>query len=509
MLTAAPVQKLRKALETMAFIGATKRSREFSARSARYFARQYDDLEDWSDEGRLEDKAPNLRIRLTKIAIDQINAHLFGVDKKPRFEVESPTSDEGEDDDGEEDDSDLGSRVSELYGESGLRRQLPEVGRLGNLHGTVGVGFHVVEGEIDVEIIHAADSRPTFGRDDRRRAARRGIDFDDLLELDERWLEVDEDPTTGEETRVLHRRRWTPDRTVEYEPIELEGDEVEDAEDLTWIPDDDRTTEHGLGFVPVEWIKNLPLAHDIDGQAIVGDAEFDLEDEINYQLSQTGRALRYNQEPQPYFKNVDGVSREETIRRGSKNPLNLMGASRDAEPDVGLLEMDGAGTDAALDYVDQLSRFFREATKTIRHDPEKLKGALSGVALKRLLRPLIGVVGEERAQYGPKLARLLEKMVAAVDGDEIWGQLSPSWPAPVELTPQERLQAIQAALRLYRSGLATKRKAVELVSSIIDVEDVDAFLEKLEAEEARNAARGTQPAPEDVARDAESDLEGL
>ena len=58
-------------------------------------------------------------------------------------------------------------------------------------------------------------------------------------------------------------------------------------------PDPARSVRHGLGFVPVVWIKNLPGDSGVDG-ACTFSAAIESGIEIDYQLSQAGRGLKYS-----------------------------------------------------------------------------------------------------------------------------------------------------------------------------------------------------------------------
>lgn len=507
-----PILQLEQAIKVAQFLGNTQRSRRFSRASQFYWGNQYEDLYDWEDDVALEKKKPKVHIRLVKDAVDDAAAHLFGEGQKPEFSVEKLPGDieinngeEGEENENKKRLDEINSILSDLMKGSGLDDELLEIARLGNLHGTVAVGFHVFDDRVDVEVIKVADTKPTFGRDDRRRAVELDIGFRELLELDERWLEVQEDRDTGEEKRYHHRRIWKPNEIVEFKPIEEEGREVEDAEQLDWTVDPERTVEHELGFVPAVWIQNLPVSGDIDGQAIVEEPERKIEEEINYTLSQTGRALRYNQEPQPVFKDVRNFDYKSPVKRSADQVLSIE-STKDGNAEADLLELQGAGVGQVKEYVSKLRDFFRAITRSTRQDPEKKGQAISGAALKRLLRPLLMLIGQERGQYGPKISRLLEKMLEALTGEKY--TVSASWPDIVKLTPQDKLQVVQIAMSAKRSGLVTKQKAVELIAPLFGVEDVVEFMEELEEEEAFEQSGGTQGVAETVAQQA-AELENL
>ncbi len=58
-------------------------------------------------------------------------------------------------------------------------------------------------------------------------------------------------------------------------------------------PDTARSVRHGLGFVPIVWVRNLPGSKGIDG-ACTFRAAVETGIEIDYQLSQAGRGLKYS-----------------------------------------------------------------------------------------------------------------------------------------------------------------------------------------------------------------------
>ena len=58
------------------------------------------------------------------------------------------------------------------------------------------------------------------------------------------------------------------------------------------LEDEQRTVRHGLGFVPLIWVKNLPGGAGVDGACTFRSA-IDTSIEIDYQLSQAGRGLKY------------------------------------------------------------------------------------------------------------------------------------------------------------------------------------------------------------------------
>jgi hypothetical protein len=81
------------------------------------------------------------------------------------------------------------------------------------------------------------------------------------------------------------QRQWDADQEYWFAPVKAS---------TPWlpIPDESRSVRHGLGFVPLVWIRNLPGGDAIDGAATFRPA-IETSIEIDYQLSQAGRGLKY------------------------------------------------------------------------------------------------------------------------------------------------------------------------------------------------------------------------
>ena len=81
-------------------------------------------------------------------------------------------------------------------------------------------------------------------------------------------------------------RRWDAEREIRYVPTPV-------GQIATAIEDDARSVRHGLGFVPIVWVRNLPGGDGVDG-ACTFRAAIETSIEIDYQLSQAGRGLKYS-----------------------------------------------------------------------------------------------------------------------------------------------------------------------------------------------------------------------
>jgi hypothetical protein len=108
------------------------------------------------------------------------------------------------------------------------------------------------------------------------------------------------------------------------------------------VIDDTRTVRHDLGFVPIVWIRNLPGGPDgpdgIDGACTFRPA-VETSIEIDYQLSQARRGLKYSSDPMLLIREPAGPQGE--VIRGGGNALIVS-----EKGDARLLEIGGTASAA-------------------------------------------------------------------------------------------------------------------------------------------------------------------
>jgi hypothetical protein len=113
------------------------------------------------------------------------------------------------------------------------------------------------------------------------------------------------------------------------------------------IPDEIRSVTHDLGFVPIAWVRNLPGASwtlDPADGACTFRAAIETSIEIDYQLSQAGRGLKYSSDPTLLIKEPAGV--EGDLVRGAGNALVVS-----EHGDARLLEIGGTASAAVIECV--------------------------------------------------------------------------------------------------------------------------------------------------------------
>jgi hypothetical protein len=158
------------------------------------------------------------------------------------------------------------------------------------------------------------------------------------------------------------------------------------------IPDTSRTVQHGLGLVPLIWIRNLPGGIAPDG-ACTFRAAVETGIEIDYQLSQAGRGLKYSSDPTLLIKEPAGLEGELVRSAGNALVVSEKGDAR-------LLEIGGTAAGAVLDYVRMLRELALEGVHGNRADASRLGAPASGRSLEMMNQGLIWLADNLRVSYG-------------------------------------------------------------------------------------------------------------
>jgi Phage portal protein, SPP1 Gp6-like len=246
------------------------------------------------------------------------------------------------------------------------------------------------------------------------------------------------------------------------------------------ITDDNRTVRHGLGFVPMVWIRNLPgtsSSKSPNEGACTFRAAIETQIEIDYQLSQAGRGLKYSSDPTLLLKEPAIISGE--LVRGAGNAL-VVGEKGDAR----LLEIGGTASAAVIEYVRTLREFALEAVHGNRSSPDRLTTAQSGKALELMNQGLLWLADNLRITYGEvALASLVRMVIRAsqiyrlrVMGEEVppldpAGPLSLKWPSWYPSSADDRQKDAQTLATLTASGLISRETAVKVICGTYDVDD--------------------------------------
>ena len=255
-------------------------------------------------------------------------------------------------------------------------------------------------------------------------------------------------------------------------------------------PDPVRSVNHGLGFVPIAWIRNLPgpswTGDDADG-ACTFRAAIETGIEIDYQLSQAGRGLKYSSDPTLLIKEPAGV--EGDLVRGAGNAL-IVSEHGDAK----LLEIGGTASSAVIEYVRTLREFALESVHGNRADASRLAAATSGRALELMNQGLLWLADNLRISYGEGALLTLARMVLKAGekyqlrlADAPLPQLDPTvplsliWPSWYPETAEDRQRNANTLTTLVAAGQLSRETALKILAPTYDIEDIPAELARIQA----------------------------
>lgn len=278
---------------------------------------------------------------------------------------------------------------------------------------------------------------------------------------------------------------------------------ADDTDETPHTPEIDakRSVEHKLGMQPLEWVKTYHGGDDIDGGCfffpVVDDAI-----QIDYQMSQVGRGLKYNADPLLLIKEppvapefgTNGL--ELTVDPSGnislhKSPSSILSVNSDKNGGAEFVEMKGTGFSTQMEYVEKLKSAMIEAIHGNRiSDPSKISGGARGAkALEMVNQGLIMLADTLRDAYGERLLRnLLKKFVTLVAkrpgvvkvmGEAVPAQvgkvkdINPRWADWYAPTPQDLLTQAQAFQTLIKTGVISRETAIKAIAADYDIDSAD------------------------------------
>lgn len=396
----------------------------------------------------LRNRKPSVRYPLARLVVEDSLSLLFGDGHFPT--IDSP-------------DRAVRAWLGAVAGAAGLNRVMLEAGLLGSL-GSVAVALRLLSGRVYFEALGTRFLTPSFDP----------LAPDTLISVVERYK------VAG---AVLAARRYDialPEREYWFERRWDAGGETWFLPHLVGAPgaaevDEGRSVRHGLGFVPMVWVKNLPGGDGVDGACTFRGA-IDSAIEIDYQLSQAGRGLKYSADPTLMIREPAGV--DGALLRGAGNALVLS-----EKGDARLLEIDGAASAAVIEYVRTLRELALEAVHGNRASPERLAAAQSGRALEMMNQGLVWLADRLRVSYGAAILRLARMCLLAaakfplvVDGVaapalDAGAALSLAWPRWYPPSAAERAADAAALGGLVSGGLMTREAAAKIAAGNYEIDD--------------------------------------
>lgn len=353
---------------------------------------------------------------------------------------------------------------------------------------------------------------------------------------------------------MLFRRTIDDKADITYTPVEIKAGY--DVDDYSWSVEEQ--INHGLGFCPVRWypyMKKGNVAGRVDGYAIHRN-EMDEIDAMNFSLSQRHRAAIYSGDPQWTETGVSPGEGPSATGRPAKvlHPSSVLGGpptESNAPHKGGYVSMGSRGNGKARkkgpgeiwtytspeakvtlhtlpgDALDALDKNTKDILSKLEAkfgvvslDPEKLpKGnALAASSMKKLMRRMFASCDRIRSDFadncmGPVYAMLLriaitlelelpgiaEAKALIEELGKKWNWNSPAfeftWGEYQAPDPEEEKALVDSVIALKGIGLLTDKMAIKLLKGMLQIENIDDYLEELKKqkdEEAKQLQASTE-----------------
>ncbi len=422
-----------------------------------YDALPYHFHEERSEAGEyipLRKRRPSVRYPLCRIVVEDSVSLLFSDGHFPS--IDSP-------------DSTARAVLANIVKETRLNQVMTEAAMIGAI-GSVALLLRVLKGRIFIEVLDTSYLTPVWDP----------TAPDTLARVDERYKVSGADlvkngyavDDVGQQ--YWFARSWDQYGETWFEPCPVDGS-------VTPMIDDARSVAHQLGAVPIVWIKNLPgnsATRDKSDGGCTFAAAIHTQVEIDYQLSQLGRGLKYSSDPTLLLK--DPALPDGELIRGAGNALIVS-----EKGDARLLEIGGTASAAVIDYVRTLRELALESIHGNRASPERISAAQSGRALELLNQGLIWLADNLRTSYGEsgilQLARLIVrasqryKLVVlgeAIDPIDVNVGLCLKWPRWYPTTADDRQKDVQSLLSLVAAGCISRETALKAIAACYDIEHI-------------------------------------
>jgi hypothetical protein len=392
----------------------------------------------------LRQRRPSVRYPLARIVVDDSLALMFSDGHFPTVDA----ADRG-----------LRAALGDVFAESQLNRVMLDAALAGSV-GSVAILMRVLRGRVFFQVLETLYLTPIWDPQAP----------DTLVQVTERY-KVRGDVLAAQGYAIADplaqywfMRQWDARDETWFLPVAV-GSTDEPMEDTS------RSVRHGLGFVPMVWIRNLPGGDAIDGGCTFR-AGIETAIEIDYQLSQAGRGLKYSSDPTLLIREPAGPDNE--LIRGGGNALVVS-----EKGDAKLLEIGGTAAAAVIDYVRN------------RASAERLSAAQSGRALEMMNQGLIWLADNLRVSYGGGILALARMVMRAstryrlMSFGEPIGVLDPTarltlkWPVWYSPTSEDRQRDAQTLTTLVAGGELSRETAVKSLADTYDIDDVAAELGRI------------------------------
>lgn len=456
----------------------------------------------------MSQRRPSVRSALCSIVVDQACSYLFDEGHFPRV-----TSD----------DKELEQLLNDLIDESYLQDAMMRVARDGSV-GSGALLVKLINGSFYYESLLTEYCTPYFSPDNPQcligLCEQYKVDGESLISKG--YSNVDKDET------YWFRREFTEDVEIVYKPLlastraistnvdwitmtyksfqdgvnhyNQNGKKIEKPEQTdTFEIDMERSFEHNLGFVPIVWVKNLPgNIYGVQGDAIDGACTFakaiDTNTELDYQLSQCGRGLKYSAEPILFIKDPS-YGTTGTIDKAKGGVI-----VGDENSDAKMVEINGEGCHAVIEFSDRLREIALENIHGNRSSSKKTSFATSGKSMEKFDYPLILLASRMRTSYGDKMLKMVLRMIARMSHMQdvvIGGKIIDKnfdceatikliWPQWFPASPHDLQIKTNTVIAAKESGLISEKTAVSKISDDFGINNIDEEINLIKDEQSTN-----------------------
>lgn len=416
----------------------------------------------------LSQRRPCVRYRLAKVVVDDSVTLLFGEGRFPSVHCE-----------------DLGTKdnLTKIINDRHLNLVMIDAATKGST-GSSAILVKVIEGRLFFKASYTAYLTPTFNPKNP----------DEIIAVTEKYK------IYGKELKALgyteklvdeetywFMRKWDLQSEIYYIPWKV-------AENEKHIPqiDEARTIVHNLDLMLIVWAKNLPGSDsDIDGLCTFQDA-ITTNIELDYQMSQCGRGLKYSSEPLLMIRNP-GLNTQGQAILGEGNIIEV-----DEGGDAKHIEISGDGCRAVLEYAKALREVILENIHGNRSTPEKTHTVQSGKAMEMLNQALIWLTDKLRITYGEGMyLNLLKLIIKISQKTDIFIEnerikqgsfkanelITLKWSDWFAATRDDRLKDAQTMSTLTKGArLMSTQTAVASLADEYDIADTQAELKEINKE---------------------------
>jgi hypothetical protein len=412
----------------------------------------------------LRNRRPSVRYTLCRVVVEDSVALLFSEGHFPTIDCIDP---------------DVTSFFSDVVKEARLNQVMIDAAIRGSI-GSVAILLRLLRGRIFLDVLDTSYLTPQWDVE----APDVLVKVTEKYKVSGRLLATNDYDIAEPDRDYWFIRCWDSQSETWFIPSPV-GDPIDPPIDRS------RSTRHDLGFVPLVWIRNLPglsASGDSNDGACTFRSAIETQIEIDYQLSQAGRGLKYSSDPTLLIK--EPATTDSEIIKGAGNALVVS-----EKGDAKLLEIGGTASAAVIEYVRVLREMALESIHGNRASADRLTAAQSGRALELLNQGLIWLADNLRISYGEgallKLARMILRatqryplivMGTPVSDLDPTAQLSLKWPRWYASTSDDRQKDAQTLSTLAAAGQISRETAVKSIADTYDIEDVSVELARIAAD---------------------------